>query len=391
MLSPKNLSTRAGRYVSQPEGYSAFVPAPLPPDPPVRIAGEIQMFLSEADRALGYLDGSVQTLPNPDLFVLMYVRKEAVLSSQIEGTQSSLQDLLAAEAEILAPDRPKDVDEVVNYVGAMNLGLSLLRSYPVSVDVICKIHERLLQGVRGSGLSPGKLRTAQNWIGYAGCTVNEAIFVPPPPHEVSRKLGELEEFFQNTDLPPLITVGIIHAQFETIHPFLDGNGRVGRLLISFLLAERKILQKPVLYLSHYLRKHRESYYNHLQDVRDRGDWEGWLRFFLRGIKEVSAEASATAGKILLLRERHRMTITENLGHAAGNGHRVLEYLYERPIISVKDVQNLIGVSYAAANNLVAQMVRNGILREFTGRARNRKFMYQDYVDLFHGTEPENHT
>ena len=322
---------------------------------------------------------------------MMYVRKEAVLSSQIEGTQSSLQDLLAAEAKILAPDRPKDVDEVVNYVGAMNLGLGLLRHLPVSVDVIRKIHERLLQGVRGPGLSPGKLRTAQNWIGYAGCTVNEAIFVPPPPHEVPQKLAELEEFFQNTDLPPLITVGIIHAQFETIHPFLDGNGRVGRLLISFLLAERKILQKPVLYLSHYLKKHRESYYNHLQDVRDRGDWEGWLRFFLRGIKEVSMEASATAGKILLLREKHRTAIGENLGHAAGNGHRVLEHLYERPIISVKDVQSLIGVSYAAANNLVAQMVRNGILREFTGRSRNRKFMYQDYVDLFHGTEPDNRT
>lgn len=375
----------------QPEGYSAFIPASLPPEPPIQTTGEIQILLSEADRALGYLDGSIQTLPNPDLFVFMYVRKEAVLSSQIEGTQSSLQDLLSAEAKILAPNRPKDVDEVINYVGAMNLGLELLKNSPVSVDTIRKIHERLLQGVRGSNLSPGELRNVQNWIGYAGCTPSEAIFVPPPYYEVPRKLAELEEFFRNTDLPPLITIGIIHAQFETIHPFLDGNGRVGRLLISFLLTERKILQKPVLYLSHYLRKHRESYYNHLQNIRDRGDWEGWLRFFLRGIKEVSAEASATAGKILLLRERHRTVITENLGHAAGNGVRVLEYLYERPIISVKEIQDMIGTSYASANNLVSQMARNGILHEITGRARNRKFMYQDYVDLFHGTEPENRT
>ena len=343
------------------------------------------MLLSEADRALGYLDGSIQTLPNPDLFVFMYVRKEAVLSSQIEGTQSSLQDLLEAEAKILTPNRPKDVDEVVNYVSAMNLGLKLIQSVPVSVDVIRQIHKRLLQDVRDSNLSPGELRNAQNWIGYAGCTPNEAIFVPPPHCEVPKKLKELEEFFRNTELPPLITIGMVHAQFETIHPFLDGNGRVGRLLISFLLTERDILQKPVLYLSHYFKTHRESYYNHLQNVRDRGDWESWLKFFLRGIKEVSEEAGATASKILLLRERHRTVITENLGHAAGNGLRALEYLYERPIISVKDIQNLIGVSYAATNNLVAQMVRNGILHEFTGRVRNRKFMYRDYINLFHET------
>lgn len=390
MRSSENLSTRAGQYVLQPEGYRAFIPAPLPPQPPVQTAGEMQILLSDADRALGYLDGSIQTLPNPDLFVFMYVRKEAVLSSQIEGTQSSLQDLLEAEAKILAPNRPKDVDEVVNYVSAMNLGLELLKDSSISVSIIRKIHERLLQGVRGSNFSPGELRNVQNWIGYAGCTPNEAVFVPPPYNEVPRKLAELEGFFRNTELPPLITIGIVHAQFETIHPFLDGNGRVGRLLISFLLAERKILQKPVLYLSHYFKNHREDYYTHLQNVRDRGDWESWLEFFLRGVKEVSGEASETAGKIIALREEHRATIAENLGHAAGNGHRVLEYLYQRPIVSVKEVQGLIGTTYAAANNLVAQMARNGILHEFTGRARNRRFIYRDYISLFHSDEPKNH-
>ena len=385
------VTTRAGRYVSQPAGYRAFIPAPLPPDPPIQTGEELQVLLSDADRSLGYLDGSIQTLPNPDLFVLMYVRKEAVLSSQIEGTQSSLHDVLEAEAKIFAPDRPKDVDEVVNYVRAMNLGIELLKELPVSVRVIRKIHETLLQGVRGSDMSPGELRTSQNWIGPAGCALNEASFVPPPHHEVPRNLAELEKFFHSTKLPPLITIGMIHAQFETIHPFLDGNGRVGRLLISFLLNERKILQKPVLYLSYYLKKHRQAYYDHLQSIRDQGDWESWLKFFLRGVKEVSDEASATARNILLLREKHRTAITENLGHTAGNGQRVLEHLFERPIISVKDVENLIGTTYPAANNLVARMVENGILREFTGRARNRKFIYRDYVDLFHGTEPGEQT
>lgn len=384
-------STRAGRYIWQQSGYRAFIPAPLPPDPPVQIAGELQALLSEADVALGRLDGSIQTLPNPDLFVFMYIRKEAVLSSQIEGTQSSLHDVLTAEAKIFMPDQPGDVNEVVNYVGAMNLGLKLLEDLPVSIRVIRKIHERLLRGVRGSNLSPGELRTRQNWIGPPGCTLNEAAFVPPPHHEVPRKLGELELFFHNAELPLLITVGIVHSQFETIHPFLDGNGRVGRLLISFLLTERQILQKPVLYLSHYFKQHRESYYDHLQAVREKGDWEGWLKFFLRGVIEVSGEAGRTARDILLLREKHRTAINEKLGTSARNGHRLLEYLYERRIVSVSDVRDLTGTTYTAANNLVAQMVEIGILREITGRVRNRRFMYWDYVNLFHDSEPDNDT
>lgn len=384
-------STRAGRYIWQQSGYRAFIPAPLPPDPPVQIAGELQALLSEADVALGRLDGSIQTLPNPDLFVFMYIRKEAVLSSQIEGTQSSLQDVLAAEAKIFTPDQPGDVNEVVNYVGAMNLGLKLLEDIPVSIRVIRKIHERLLRGVRGSNLSPGELRTRQNWIGPPGCTLNEAVFVPPPHHEVPWKLGELELFFHNAELPLLITVGLVHSQFETIHPFLDGNGRVGRLLISFLLTERRILQKPVLYLSHYFKRHRESYYGHLQAVREKGDWEGWLEFFLRGVTEVSGEAARTVHDILSLREKHRTAINEKLGTSVRNGHRLLEYLYENPIVSVSDVRDLTGTTYTAANNLVAQMVEIGILHEITGRVRNRRFMYRDYVNLFHDPEPDNDT
>jgi len=375
---------RAGRYITQPGGYKAFLPASLPPDPPVRLEGELQALLSRADRALGRLDGSIQTLPHPDLFVAMYVRKEAVLSSQIEGTQSSLEDVLAAEARVLSADRPDDVEEVFNYVAAMNHGLARLAELPLSVRLIREIHARLLAGVRGQHSSPGELRSTQNWIGPGGCTLAEATFVPPPPHEVPRLLGELEVFLHDeSPLPLLVRIGLAHAQFETIHPFLDGNGRVGRLLITFLLCEKQVLLRPVLYLSHYFKHHRQAYYEHLQAVRDEGAWEQWLEFFLTGVFEVSQQATETARRILALRERHRQLITDEFGRAAGNGQRVLEYLYQHPIVTVTKLRDLIETSYPAANNLVAQFERHGILRETTGQKRNRRFIYRDYVDLFY--------
>jgi len=374
---------RAGRYIAQPTGYRAFFPEPLPPIPPIRLDGDLQALLSVADRALGRLDGSIHTLPNPDLFVFMYVRKEAVLSSQIEGTQSSLQDLLAAEARMLTPDTPKDVDEVVNYVQAMKYGLDRLRDLPLSVRLIKEIHARLLQGVRGSRLTPGELRTSQNWIGPGGCTLNEATYIPPPPHEVPLALGALETFFHSgSDLPVLIQIGLAHAQFETIHPFLDGNGRIGRLLITFLLCQREVLLKPVLYLSHYFKRHRTEYYEHLQAIRDHGHWEQWLAFFLRGVASVSNEATETARRILALREEHRAAVTTHLGRAAGNGHRVLESPYQRPIVSVAEVQELTGTTYTAANSLVARLTQVGILQEVTGYKRNRVFRYAPYIALF---------
>ena len=381
---------RAGRYVTQPAGYRAFIPAPLPPDPPVRIQDELQPLLSEADRALGRLEGSIQTLPHPDLFIFMYVRKEAVLSSQIEGTPSSLQDVLAAEARVLAPDRPKDVDEVVNYVAAMNHGLRLLTELPVSVRLIREIHRELLQGVRGSNLAPGELRTSQNWLGPRGCTLKEATYVPPPPHEVPKKLAELEQFLHmDTCLPLLIKIGLAHAQFETIHPFLDGNGRIGRLLITFLLCEQKALNKPVLYLSHFLKRYRQEYYERLQSVRDAGTWEEWLAFFLRGIVEVSGAGGRTRrdGSLSCARIIGWQSQTK-LGRAAGNGHRALEYLYEHRIVSVGEIKELTGTTYPAANALVARMVEIGVLREITGQARHRRFCYQSYIDLFHENAPD---
>lgn len=353
-----NTTFRAGAYRAQTEGYRAFVPAPLPPDPPVTIVGELQRLLSEADRALGRLDGSVQTLPNPDLFVYMYVRKEAVLSSQIEGTQSSLQDLLAEEAQLADDQRPRDVAEVVNYVRAMKHGLQRLPELPVSVRLIRAIHAELMRGVRGSRLTPA---------------------------EVPAALGQLEAFLHRPDdTPLLVKIGLAHAQFETIHPFLDGNGRVGRLLITFLLCERGALHKPVLYLSHYFKRHRQAYYDHLQAVRDAGAFEQWLAFFLRGVAEVSVEAADTARRILELREDHRRAITENMGRASGNGLRVLERLYEQPLLMVKDAKQLLGTTFAGANQIIQRLEKLGILKEITGQARHRRFRYDGYIRLFEG-------
>ena len=380
---------RAGQYIRQPAGYRAFIPRPLPPRPPIRLAGKEQSLLAEAALALGRLDGAIHTLPNPDLFVLMYVRKEAVLSSQIEGTQSSLQDVLAAEAKVLAAGGTGDAGEVINHIRAMNEGLKRLDDIPVSVRLIREIHATLLSGTRGRRMTPGDLRTSQNWIGPAGCTLQEATFVPPPPHEAGEALSRLEVFLHRPgDLSPLVWIGLAHAQFETIHPFLDGNGRIGRLLITFLLCQQKILAKPVLYLSHFFKQHRQEYYDQLQSVRDRGTWESWLGFFLRGVRDVAGEAARTVATVLALRERHRGLITSELGMAAGNGQRVLEHLYQRPLVAVSDVQALLGVTYAAANNLVARMVDCKILQELTGQSRNRVFGYQSYIQLFNAGTAE---
>lgn len=374
---------RAGTFQNQPTGYRAFIPAPLPPEPPIEVDEELQTLLSTADRSLGRLDGSIQTLPDSNLFVLMYVRKEAVLSSQIEGTQSSLNDLLRAEAKIYDPDRPADVHEVSNYVTALNYGIERLADLPISVRLIREIHERLLKGVRGAHLQPGELRKSQNWIGPAGATLNEATFIPPPPHEVPQALSDLEHFMHAKDpMPALLRIGLTHAQFETIHPFLDGNGRVGRLLITFMLCEQGTLLSPVLYLSHYFKANRAEYYEHLQNIRKDGGWEDWLKFFLRGVAEVSREATETARAIVNLRETDRDKIINELGRVAGNALKVHELLFRFPLVSVNPVADMLEVSFTSANRLIERMVEVGILVESTGNARNRVFNYSEYINLF---------
>ena len=374
-------SQRSGRYEPQPQGYRAFIPAPLPPDPPLNLTLELTTLLAEANQALGRLDGATQTLPDQDLFVWMYMRKEAVFSSQIEGTQSSLNDLLAAEANVLRPRRPDDVSEVINYVAAMDHGVSRLETLPVSMRLVREVHERLLEGRRGAERQPGLIRTSQNWIG--GPSPSEATFVPPPHQVVPEALSNLERFIHSEDdLSLLLRIGLVHAQFETIHPFLDGNGRVGRLLITLLLCEQGALQRPVLYLSHYLKQYRTEYYDALQAVREKGAWEGWIMFFLRAVAVVATEATATAREIVGLRERHRDLLVSELGRGAGTGLRLIESLYRGPFITVPEAQKLLGVTYQSANNLVTRLEAMGVLEEVTGQTRHRVFRYSEYADLF---------
>ena len=374
---------RAGRYIRQLSGYRAFIPNPLPPDPPIRSEGELQNLLSRADRELGRLDGSARTLPDPDLFVVMYSRREAELSCQIEGTRSTLQDLLAFEAELVTPDSSSDVHEIVNYIRAMKLGLARIKDFPLSLRLILEIHGCLMDGVRGRHLTPGQLRGAQNWIGPSGCRLENAAFVPPPPEEVAPAMSAWESFIRNTgNLPPLVQIGLAHAQFEIIHPFLDGNGRIGRLLITFLLCEKAILEHPILYLSRYFKEHREEYYQRLRAVHDQGDWEGWLMFFLKGVIRVSRESLNTARSILDLRENHRRIINQNMGRAAGNGLRILDRMFERPLFRVKDIRELLGITSTGAGNLVSRLEGLGLIREVTGRKRHRIFRHEPYLALF---------
>ena len=338
--------------------------------------------LSDAERAIGQLEGVASILPNPDFFVGTYVRHEAVLSSQIEGTQSTLDDILEFEIDSSDSEHPKDVEEVVNYVKAMNYGLRRLGSLPLSLRLIREIHEQLMNGVRGGEKTPGEFRITQNWIGPAGIALAKATFVPPPVQEMNIALSDLEKFLHDESIPPLVHCALVHAQFETIHPFLDGNGRVGRLLITFLLCKREILSKPLLYLSSFLKAHRQEYYDRLMAVRNDGNWEAWVKFFLRGVGEVSRGASTTAREILALREKHRGEIIAKLDGSAA-ALKLLDYLFEQPVVNVRTVEKELGCVYQTANKLVEEFVAHGILNETTGGQRNRRYRFKPFIDLFH--------
>ena len=372
----------SGQFAMQPEGFRAFIPQNLPPDPQIQIDGTMQQLLSRADRSLCRLDGSAEVLPNVDLFVFMYVRKEAVLSSQIEGTQASLDDVLAAEANIYDPNRPDDTEEILNYIAALNHGLTRLPELPLSLRLIRELHLRLMQGVCGQKAEPGEFRSRQNWIGPKGANLQNATFVPPPPAELPELLAAFERYLhEDDDLPPLIRLALIHAQFETIHPFLDGNGRIGRLLITFWLCERALLQKPVLYLSHYLKRHRATYYDLLTSIRTEGRWEDWINFFLQGVAEVADEAAQTARKFISMREEHRQLLV-NMRRGSPGALALLESLYQKPVVTVATVAARIGVSGQSANLLTERFVELGLLKEITGQKRNRVFRYEPYLDLF---------
>lgn len=371
---------RSGSYKDQPGGYQAFIPSPLPPDPPLVMDPALENLLSRADRSIGRLDGIGRMLPDPDLFVAMYLRKEGVLSSQIEGSQATFPDLLEYESGTPVRELPEDIGEVANYIAATKAGLEKSRGVPVSISLIKELHSLLLKDSRGSELTPGSFRDSQNWIGSPGCPIHLATFVPPPPREVEPAMRDLEEFVvRETEMPPLIICGLVHNQFETIHPFRDGNGRVGRLLVTLLLCQKDVLIRPLLYLSHYFLQNRGDYYDSLMRVRTAGDWEGWLRFFLSGVDEVSREAVEKTARILELREDHRRRVQEHVRR--GKSLELLELLLSRPVISVRTISERLKVAFATAGNLVEDFVRIGILSESGNRKRNRLFVYSSYVDL----------
>jgi Fic family protein len=377
-------STRAGQYVRQPEGYRAFIPKPLPPEE-LQIDTEFQALASQADFALGRLDGAVRVIPDPELFVLQYIRREAVLSSQIEGTHASLMDVLEYEAQLEHAEARVDVAEIVNYIAAMNHGLARLPTLPLSRRLLCEVHGVLMKDVRGDEphKTPGEFRRSQNWIG--GGSPATARFVPPPHEFIGEAFANLEAFLHDPEpMSPLIKAGIAHVQFETIHPFLDGNGRIGRLLITFWLVEEGVLQKPLLYTSLYLKEHRDEYVDRLQAVRDEGAWEEWLAFFLDGVAQVATEATEIATRILELRERDRARIGSRVGRRAANALALLDELFKRPVVTARAVEAILDVSQPTASALVRDLEALRILDEITGKQRNRVFAYRDYLALFPG-------
>lgn len=380
-----------GRYETTTVGgerVETFVPDPLPPEPPLRLDGELQRTLEEALLALGRLDGVSALLPDTSLFLYAYVRKEAVLSSQIEGTQSSLSDLLLFELDE-APGVPlHDVIEVSNYVAALDHGLRRLREgFPISNRLIRELHEVLLSRGRGSGKAPGELRRSQNWLG--GTRPGNAVFVPPPHIRVPDCMADLERFLHEdrTTLSALVRAGLAHVQFETIHPFLDGNGRVGRLLITLLLCDEGILREPLLYLSLYLKQHRAEYYRLLDGVRTTGDWERWLAFFLEGVRRTAEEAVSTARRLeTTFAEDHEAIVPH--GRKAGSALRVQEALKARPVTSIQQVSDRAGLSFPTASAAMDLLVELGIARELTGKRRNRVFCYDEYLEILsEGMEP----
>ncbi len=384
----------SGTYITNtlsPEHFKSFIPKPLPPNPPLNLSAEHYVLLDKATLALGRLDGLTGQLPRDvvSLYTYFYVRKEAVLSSQIEGTQSSLSDLILYENNEMPGVPSEDVREVVQYVKAMYHGLKRLRdhNFPLSLRLIREIHEILLSSGRGSEKMPGEFRTSQNWIG--GDRPGNAKFVPPPPSEVIACMGALEKFFHDKDLhmQVLLKAALIHVQFETIHPFLDGNGRLGRLLITLFLCAEDILLEPLLYLSLYIKQHREMYYDLLQRVRTEGDWESWLLFFLTGVYETANQGVQTSRNILELFQNDQRRI-ETLGRSTGTALQVFKQLQSMPLMSIQRTSQETHISVPAVTTALTRLQELGIVHEITRRRRDKLYSYEKYIHLLNeGTEP----
>lgn len=388
-MSESTLTPRLGRFVEAPvagEIVRAFVPPPLPPQPSIDVLALLER-LSLAERALGRLDGITMLLPHQELFLYMYVRKEAVLSSQIEGTQSTLSDLLRFEIEAQVGQPIDDIREVSNYVDAMMYGLERLEKLPLSLRLIREMHARLLQSGRGGTKNPGEFRRSQNWIG--GTRPGNALFVPPPPTEMANCLDALENFMHEDQsrLPALIKAGLLHVQFETIHPFLDGNGRIGRLLVTLYLCVNGVLRKPLLYLSLYLKTHRADYYRLLQEVREHGAWEAWLDFYLTGVADTANQAFDAATRIVDLFKGDRERITTQ-SDRAGSALRLHDMFQQNPYLTANQLVQKTGLSAPTVNATLADLERLGIVEEITGRKRGRVFSYPQYLAILsEGTAP----
>jgi len=380
-MNPRDFTDQAaGHVIRAREGYSAFAPHPLPPK--LDWAPSIVSRLSRADRALGELSGIGRALPNPHLLILPFARREAVLSSRIEGTQASLSDLFAFEASHRA-EAASDVREVYNYVQALEQGLARLQDLPVSLRLIREIHERLMRGVRGDYSTPGEFRRSQNWIGAPGCTLNDATFVPPPAEEMRASLGVLEQFLHSEhDIPPLVQLALIHYQFEAIHPFLDGNGRVGRLILVLLLCHWNLLPQPLLYLSAFFEANRQAYYDHLLSVSQRGTWMEWVLFFLEGVESQARDAVRRSHRLQDLRRHYREQFQQT--QASARLLQVVDLLFGAPIVAVKQVREALGVSFPSANRYIAHLEEAGVVLEITGQARNRLYRADEIIQAIEG-------
>ncbi len=370
-----------GKFVQQPQGFKALVPNTFPPKRRINLSTESEKLHARANLLLGKLDGITQLLPDLDFFIFMYIRKEAALSSEIEGTRATMVDSLDAEVE-LSEEIPEDVDRIIHYIKAMNYGLQRLDNFPLSLRLIREVHRILLEGTGDApGKTPGEFRKSQNWIG--GTSPKNARYVPPPVEEMKHGLGDLEKFLHEENLmPPLVKTGLSHAQFETLHPFLDGNGRTGRLLITFYLCHQGILEKPVLYLSEYFMRHRETYFDVLHAYHNKGEIMPWLDFFFEGVAAVAERAIDTARSIESLRENDMAKI-QKLGRRAEVANKVLKELYKLPIVNVRKVQEWTGQTRQSANSLVNALVDIGILEQRNkGEEYARTFWYKRYLNLF---------
>lgn len=370
------------------ESFKAFIPEPLPPKPPLEWTPKLQGLMEKANQAVGRLDGLSHSLPDVSVFLYSYIRKEAILSSQIEGTQSSFSDLLLFEDKETPGVPLDDVQEVSNYVAAMNHGLKRLKGgFPLSLRLVKEIHEILLTKGRGSAQMPGEFRRSQNWVG--GSRPGNAAYVPPPPNAVLSCMGDLEKFLHEPaeKVPVLVKAALGHVQFETIHPFLDGNGRLGRLLITLLLCDEGVLSVPILYLSLYFKTKRNEYYEKLSSVRSNGDWEGWMEYFLKGVSETAETASDSARQILQLFKLDQEKISK-LGRAAESALRVHAFMRKRPLVSIATIAEGLEMSFPTVNASLKHLSKLGIVKETTGKKRSRLFTYNAFLDILNkGTEP----